>query len=316
MLLAGSLVLAVSVLAAVAARPLAEWLPPLAAAWLLVSGALVLAMASGAMLGLLALAAAVRTPSVAAAGHESLRLITSQDPAPLALGVVAAVLLCVAALAAVRVAWRRAGALVSAHRRGRRLPSAGQVVVIDDVAADAYAVPGWPGRIVVTSGMMQALSADERRVLIAHERAHVAGCHYLFAAGARLAAAVSPLLRPLVPAIGYSLERWSDEQAASAVGDRELAARAIARAALAVAAAPPGRGAPGSALGAVASPAGLRGAGEVPRRVAALLRPAPPPRWLLLSAGVLLVAACGLSVMAAALSLHGLIEAAQAARSR
>src|SRR6202042_2736114 len=54
--------LIVSVLAAVAARPLAERLPPRTAAWLLTGAAVVLAAATGAGLGLLALAAAVRLP--------------------------------------------------------------------------------------------------------------------------------------------------------------------------------------------------------------------------------------------------------------
>ena len=47
-------------------------------------------------------------------------------------------------------------------------------MVVPDGTADAYAVPGWPGRIVVTAGMLDALNPDERRVLLAHERAHAA----------------------------------------------------------------------------------------------------------------------------------------------
>jgi hypothetical protein len=57
----------------------------------------------------------------------------------------------------------------------------------------------------------------------------------------------------------------------------------------------------------------MRGAGAVPRRVAALLRPPPRPRLLLLAVAVALVAVSGLSALDAARSLHGLIEFAQAA---
>jgi Zn-dependent protease with chaperone function len=330
MAFAGGLVLTVSLLAAATARPMAERLPPSVAAWLLAAGALALAVASGAVLGLLVVAAAVRTPRVAAIGHESLRFMTSRDRAPLSLGLLAGVLLAVATLAAVRVAWRRGLALLHAYREAGRLPGAGQVVIVEDTAADAYTVPGWPGRIVVTSGMMRALAAREREVLLAHERAHAAGRHYLFAAAARLAVAVNPLLRPLTGAVGYALERWADERAAREVGDRALAARAIARAALATTAAPPVRTTPASALGAVFSPAGPRGAGAagsaagdsleamreagtVPRRVLALMRPSPRPAWLLLGTAVVLVMACGLAVTSAGLGLHALIEAAQAA---
>jgi hypothetical protein len=269
----------------------------------------VLAGASSAMLGLLMLAAAMRIPLVAGLGHMSVARVIRRDPMPLPLGVAAAALLAAAALAALWVAWHRVTALVAVHRQGRALPGSGQVVVVTDEAADAYAVPGWPGRIVITSGMMSALSPAERRVLLAHERAHVSGHHYLFTAAARLAAAANPLLRPVGEAVGYCVERWADERAAAATGDRTLAARAIARAALAAAAAPQPR--PEPALGIADVQDGLRSAGVMPRRVAALLRPPPRARLVLLAVAVALVAVCGLAVLEAGLDLHALIELAQ-----
>jgi Peptidase family M48 len=310
------LCLGVSVLASVSARRLAEWLPPRTATWLLAGGAVVLAGISGAMLGVLVLAAAVRMPLVAELGHMSLRTMIRGDSTPVAVGIAAGVLLAAAALAALWTGLRRTRALIAAHREARGLPGSEQVVVIADEAADAYAAPGWPGRIVVTSGMMQALGDGERRVLLAHERAHVTGHHYLFTAAARLAAAANPLLRPVSAAVRYSIERWADEQAAAVTGDRSLTARAVARAALAAAEAPAHRPAPalgvaGSAgIGSVAD--GMRQGGAVPRRVAALLRPAPQGRLVLLVAATALVTVCGLAVMDAALDLHGLIEIAQA----
>ena len=233
--------LVLPLLAAVSAPRLAEWLPPRTATWLLTGSAVVLAAASGAALGFLALAATLRIPLVAAAGDLSLRALSRDDPSSLPLGLAAGALLAAAAAAAVRAAWRRTAALVAAHRQARWLPGAGQVVVVSDDAADAYAAPGWPGRIVITTGMMHALTAAERQVLLAHERAHASGYHYLFTAAARLASAANPLLRPLADAVGYSVERWADEQAAASAGDRMLAARAIATAALAARAAPAGR---------------------------------------------------------------------------
>jgi Zn-dependent protease with chaperone function len=304
--------LIVSVLAAVAARPLAERLPPRTAAWLLTGAAVVLAAATGAGLGLLALAAAVRLPPVDALGGMSLSVVRRDDPASLPLGIAAGLLLAAAAAAAIRAAWLRTAALAAAHRQARCLPGTGQVVVLADEAADAYAAPGWPGRIVVTSGMLGALTNAERDVLLAHERAHAAGRHYLFTTAARLAAAANPLLRPLAAAVGYSLERWADEHAAAVARNRPLAARTVAKAALAARAAPPRRP-PSAATLAVAASASTRGAGPVPRRVAALLRPAPRPRLLLVAAAVVLMAICGLSVLDAARDLHALIEFAQAA---
>lgn len=305
--------LVVSVLAAVVARPLAERLPPRTAAWLLTGAAVGLAAATGAGLGLLALSAAVRLPPVDAIGDMSLSVVRRDDPAPLPLGIAAGLLLAAAAAAAIRAAWLRTHALASAHRQARCLPGAGQVVVLADEAADAYAAPGWPGRIVVTSGMLGALTNAERQVLLAHERAHAAGRHYLFTTAARLAAAANPVLRPLADAVGYSLERWADEHAAAVARSRPLAARTVAKAALAARAAPPRRRVSAAVLAAVTATAGARGAGPVPRRVAALLRPAPRPRLLLVAAAVVLIAICGLSVLEAARDLHGLIEFAQAA---
>ena len=305
--------LVVPLLAAAAARPLAERLPPRTAAWLLAGSAVVLAGASSAVLGLLALAAAVRLPLVDTIGNLSLRVVLRDDPASLPVGVAAGALLAVVAVAAGRAAWLRASALVTAHRQARALPGTGQLVVLADEAADAYAAPGWPGRIVVTSGMLGALSHREREVLLAHERAHASACHYLFTAVVRLAAAANPLLRPVAAAVGYSVERWADEQAAAAAGSRPLAARAVAKAALATLAAPPRRPAPAAALSAAADPLRGRDAGPVPRRVAALLRPPPRPRLLLLAAAVALVAFSGASALEAARDLHGLIEFAQAA---
>lgn len=307
--------LLVPLLAAAAARPLAERLPPRTAAWLLTGSALALAIASSAVLGLLAMAAAFRIPLVDAIGGMSLGVVSRGDPASLPLGMVAAAALAAAALAALRAGWRRAGAMAAAHRQARGLPGSEQVVVVPDEAADAYTVPGWPGRIVITSGMLEALSDDERRVLLAHEQAHAAGCHYLFTAAARLAAAANPLLRPVAAAVGYSVERWADERAASATGDRPLAARTIAKAALAAAAAPPRR--PSSVmLAAVSGQASVRRAGPVPRRVEALLRPPPRQRLLLAMLTVGLVALSGVAALDAAFDLHLLVEVAQAAALR
>jgi beta-lactamase regulating signal transducer with metallopeptidase domain len=174
-----------------------------------------------------------------------------------------------------------------------------------------------PCRIVITAGMLRALSDPERRVLLAHERAHASGLHYLFTTAARLAAAANPLLRPVAAATGYTLERWADERAAAVTGDRQLAARAIARAALAATAAPSRNSRraaqAASVLGAVSTPARMRRAGPVPRRVAALLRPPPDLRPLLLAAAVLLVAVAGVSALEAARDLHAMLESARAA---
>ena len=193
----------------------------------------------------------------------------------------------------------------------------------DDAAADAYTIPGWPCRIVITRGMLSALAGEERGVLLSHERAHARNAHYLFTSAARLAAAANPLLRPVAGEVCYSVERWADEHAAAEAGDRALTARAIARAALAAAAARPDREPAVAALGLITEhdqePSGESGRhrgrpGPVPRRVAALLAPSPGLSPLLLAAAVLFVIVSGASAAEAARDFHQLIELAQAPR--
>ncbi len=336
--LAVYLPLLIPALAALAARPAADRLPPAAATWLLAGSSLALAAASSAVLGLLALTALVRVPFVDALANMSAQVMNRSDPASLPVAITAGALLAAAAATACRALWRRGTAIVAAGRQARRLPGSGQVVVTDDPAADAYTLPGWPCRIVITSGMLSALTGPERQVLLAHERAHAGGSHYLFTSVARLAAAANPLLRPVAAQVGYTVERWADEEAAAATGDRSLTARAVARAAMATTAAPPDRAGQVSALGLVpvdsngdrprdgfgGTPGGGGGrrfrrpgrprAGPVPRRVAALLGPPPRLSLLLLAAAVLLVAVSGLSALEAARDLHALMELAQGGR--
>lgn len=327
MQLAIYLPLLIPVLAALAARPLADRLPPVVATWLLAASALGLALASSAVLGLLVMAALIRIPFVAAVANMSVRVISHSDTVSLPVAIAAGAVLTAAAAMATRALWRRGTAIAAAGRQASRLPGSGQVVVTDDAAADAYTLPGWPCRIVITAGMLHALSGPEREVLLAHERSHAAGSHYLFTSVARLAAAANPLLRPVAAQVCYTVERWADERAAAATGDRPLTARAIARAALASSAAPPERSGPVTALGLVTRERGdgpgegshrfrglsLRGAGPVPRRVAALLGPPPRTSLILLAAAVALVAFSGLSALEAARQLHALLELAQAA---
>jgi Zn-dependent protease with chaperone function len=300
------------------ARWLAARFDPRVATWVLTAVAVVLAAASGAALMALAATAVGQVPVVAWVGHWSVGVLRRDDPASLVLALAAGVVVSAALVAALRVLGRRVRAIIAAARTARCLPGAGQLVVLDDPNPDAYALPGWPGRIVVSTGMLDALDARERRVLLAHERAHLACGHHLFVVVAQLAAAANPLLRPVATAVGYTTERWADEHAARFVGDRRLAARTIGKAALLT----PRRHRPAIALaitgGADRPPKrewaqDLRGVGPVPRRVAALL--APPVRHRPVLLGVVLVAlviASG-ATLEAGRDLHGLFELARAA---
>ncbi|MGW2413706.1 M56 family metallopeptidase [Streptomyces tubercidicus] len=224
-----------------------------------------------------------------------------------------------AALTVCGTALRRYGRVrARAHRALEALPAGADPAVLPDDEPYAYAVPGTParpgrrarpGRIAVSRGMLRSLDGDERRALFAHERAHLSCRHHRSLLVVRLAGCVNPLLLPLRSAVAFATERWADEEAARAVGDRRLTARAVGRAALV------GRPAPAKGMAQFASPE----PGPVPRRVAALLAPVPPVRpWppALTPAGLAaLVAAAGtaasaLSALNAAVALFVVLKAA------
>lgn len=101
-------------------------------------------------------------------------------------------------------------------------------MLVDDPDIDVLTVAAGHGRIDASRPLLASLPADERRAILAHERAYLRHHHHRFRLTAELVAAVNPLLRPLAVAIRYSTERWADEAAAAAVEDRAVVARALA----------------------------------------------------------------------------------------
>jgi Zn-dependent protease with chaperone function len=301
------LLLAVPLLARPWARLLAGRVDPSRATWLLTASAVMLAATSCGALGLLALAALVRLPVIAGLGSWSVSVVAHGDRVSDEVALIAGVLFCLSVAAGTRFVIRYGSALCAAFRLARSLRG-GDVVVTTDAHADAYAVPGWPGRVVVSRGMLDALDREGREALIAHERAHVSGRHFVFGAAVRLAAAFNPLLRPFVSAVDYTVERWADERAAAHVGDRRLVAATIARAALAAKASRAQRSTP-LALGVVSRSL----PGPVPRRVVALLA-GPPRRHLTLM--VICLAAIGLMSVCAILAANDLQDLLSLAHAR
>jgi Zn-dependent protease with chaperone function len=257
----------------VAARWIAERGAPAPAARALVAAALVAAVSWAWSLLLLALTLLDDVPPLAVLDDNPTLDLPEPVPGPVALA--AGLLLAWAAVRLARDAYRR-------HDTVRRLRAAGlpqaDLVVADWAAPLAAAVPGRPGHLLVTTGILKLLDADGRRVVFAHERSHLAHRHHRLAAGAAAAAAINPLLAGVRGAVAYLIERWADEDAARAVGDRELTARAVARAALATT----------EMRSAVL---GMNGAAAV-LRVRALREPAPAPRLRRLISLAVIVAGC------------------------
>ncbi|MFE2637769.1 M56 family metallopeptidase [Streptomyces scopuliridis] len=299
------------------ARLAEHHLHPRSAAVLLTSVAVVLAACSTFCLGLLVVVGTAQLPGNPLPDNWSdpdVRAAVPYDEVAGKAAIVALALVVVACALTVRRhlrfrfrAHRALAGLRSDAGAGSGSGSGSEVAVLDDERPYAYALPGSPGRIVVSTGMLSCLDAAERRALLAHERAHLAGRHHRLLLAVQLAGCANPFLRPLRAAVTYSTERWADEEAARVTGDRRITARAVGKAAL--------------FSRRVATPglAAFAAAGPVPRRVAALLGPVPPRRsWppALTRAGMAAcVAAAGtaastLSALNAALALFVVLEAA------
>ena len=214
-------------------------------------------------------------------------------PVPAEGGLVAALLLGVAVVRVVRVVRVRLATSRELRVLCRSCPP-GELAVVALDEPHAIAVPGRPGRVLVTRGLLAMLDGRERRVVLAHERAHLRGHHHGLRATVEVCAAANPMLVPVRESVAFLVERAADEWAATVSGSREVAARALAKAALA------GAGHPSSGLGFV-----TRG---VPARVAALH--AEPQRAEPLVPGGLLVLGLGttLAAVEATLAFHRLIE--------
>jgi beta-lactamase regulating signal transducer with metallopeptidase domain len=273
---------------AAGAPAIARWAPPRLGSAVLVPVALGAALAADAALVILVGARLIdAAPLAAALGWRA--EASGPHPVPLPVSLAAAVGLIVIVVVGL-ADWRRSAASARRLRALRRRGETGELVVVRSSAVLALALPATrtsPGRILVSDGMLRALDARERRVLLAHERSHLRHRHDRYRKLAGVAANLNPLLRPTVAAVDYLLERWADEDAARSVGSRHLTARALARAA--VADCPPRSG--------LWQPSFA--ANKVSYRVHALLAPAPARSAPLV---MLLLAALGIIGVATAVA--------------
>ena len=295
-------ILAVVIASAVfscAAPAAARRCPPRAGAWILSVGSVVIA-ASGLIVHATAVALMLgQVPAVAEMGGWSAVRLGRWSPGSmatiLACTVVAGQLLALVLWMSTRGRW-----LIMAWRASSGFATS--LVVLPDDEPVAFALPGWPGRIFTSQGLLRSLDDVDRRTILAHEQAHIDGRHDLHRAVASLAAAINPFLWPVSGSVRLVTERWADEAAAGVVGDRQQVARTIDRVATWGRHESPHR----AAMGASGSQATLR--------VASL---ATPPRRFRAPWEVLLLVAMVAAAGAAASDLyhaHQLFEAAELAR--
>ncbi len=279
---------------------IARRLPPALGTWLLSAGGLVVASGSIAVLGFLAFTWVGRSPLLAAEGHWSTAALRRADPVPGPVELAALLGLTLISARLLAVAVRRGRALLQAHRLATALPAHGEeLAVLDDAAALAYAVPGRPGRIVATTGLLRRLDAAERRAVLTHERSHLRHRHHLHHAAGQLAAAANPLLGRIPAALRLATERWADEDAARTVR-RDTVARALTRSASRQPRTGPGAG----VVLAVA-------AEQIAARVQALHSPPPRPTAWRIAALVTVLAVCAVSTLAAAHETERVFEVAK-----
>lgn len=263
-------------------------LSPRIAAWTLVCCAAVVAASSAVAVAILASPTLARLPMVAHIGRWPVAAVVTRSPVPPWLSLVAAVVVVGIVISVAGTAWHLAAQLHAGRsaRRGFDRSAPSGLAMIDDPDPLAYAL--WAPdrrhhRVIVSTGMVRLLDPQERAAVLAHERSHLRHNHPMFVAVATLARAVHPLLGSTAVDLRYALERWADEDAATATS-RPVAASALAKAGLAT-------------LGQHPAPMiemALHGH-AVPDRVAALLDEPPhhrPWAWALVATALVAAGAC------------------------
>jgi Zn-dependent protease with chaperone function len=262
---------------------IARRVSPAVATWLLTTGGLVAGVSGIGALGLLAMTLIAQNPAIAAEGHWSIATLRRADPVrfPVALAALALLGGCLARFAMVSI--KRSRALTAAYRLNHAVADTGtDLVVLAEDSPDAYAVPGRPGRIFVTRGMLTLLSRDEYDVMLAHERSHLRHGHHWHRTAVVVARSLNPLLQTLPRTQDWVTERWADEDAARA-NSRAVVASALSHAA--------------TAERPVHRPAGTLAltSQTVDSRIAALLDEPPRrhPLMLVAALGILVLSVCG-----------------------
>jgi hypothetical protein len=194
---------------------IARRIAPSAATWLLTVGGLLSGVSAFAAMTTLGLTLVGKDSTVAERGHWSISALRAANPVRWPIAVVALVGVAIAVVRVGRLGVRRVG-VHRASRRASQLAVAADddLIVLPHLSAEAYAVPGRPGRIFLTRGLLRLLTDDERHVVVEHERSHLRHRHHLHRLAVTIAAALNPLLATLPHSQEWATERWADEDAA------------------------------------------------------------------------------------------------------
>jgi hypothetical protein len=217
------------------ARPVGRRLPP--SEWAKACAAL---LASGAIVVEASLALQAAPTVLRAVGLEGVAELCEHALGPVApggepLGIAAAV---AATMVALLAGW---SVLAARHRRMVSVdPEIGwhttlgghELVVVPSGEPVAFSTAGRPGQVILTNGLIAALSEEELAAVFRHELAHLQHRHQrylLLARAVERSLGLLPLVRRATAALRCAVERWADEEAAGASG---AAGRASVHAAL------------------------------------------------------------------------------------
>lgn len=229
-------------------------LPPRLAARFATIGLIVVTLAALPTALVVAVAFLAHVPVLGLGFQWCARAFGLHGSVPIWVGIPVVALLATGAVRTVR--------LLRSHRR-LRLDASHPVHVAHSHKPYAVTLPGRGGQIVISTALDDMLDDDERRIVLAHEAAHGRYRHDRYLLVAELAAAALPPLRAMARRVNYSIERWADEAAAAACGDRRLVAITLGRVAL---------------HANPATVAGFAGLGVAARMGALLAPPVPTPR--------------------------------------
>ncbi len=220
----------ISALFGLAGPRLSRQLRPAAAVWLLSAGSLLVAASTVIVPALVVLTVIGQWPPLARLGQWSARPLASSVSGDGAVAVAATTILLAQSWRLARVLWVGGHGLVSAWLACRG--ASAELVVIPDGPPLAMAVPGWPGRVVVSRDLLRQMRPEQWGAVLAHERGHLRARHDLHLLAGSVAAAVDPLLAQVPAVLRLATERSADEMSAAVTGDRRLVAEAIGSAAI------------------------------------------------------------------------------------
>jgi Zn-dependent protease with chaperone function len=199
------------------ARPLGRRLPP--AEWARACAGL---LAAGAVVVEASLTIQAAPTMLRMAGLEDIAEMCEHiAPGGAPVGIAAAV----AALVIALLAGRAALGVRRRHRMARVAQEIGwqsrlgghRLVVLPSEELVAFSTAGRPGQVVMSHGLITALSDDELAAVLRHEVAHVQHRHQRYLLLARVverSLGLLPMVRRGVTALRCAVERWADEAAA------------------------------------------------------------------------------------------------------